>query len=346
MVAPAALAPPTTEPVVMGHMEASSSTLAYSTPHGPDSFARGLSRVGGLHAHAQRPEGQSRQSLVREGLSAAQADAFMVRRHQEEAIASMFVRWLACFACVVCLLYIICLGILAWLVAEWCSFAGSQWFWQWGEPGAFQPGCNVPIKAWVIVLFCFSILSIIKSTWLGKKLMGCLCCWPLDTPPPESPPMRVKLFELLYPLVFVVWDILGVHWVNCADEECVKHHRSFLRAILGFCCVHIALAVVIYINVIGFATCLRFLLRSGVIKSPLAAPKGSLERSTRPLKASDLELASSPTCPICLDDFNEKSQVVMTRTCRHAFHSQCLQDWLDVNRNCPLCRHDLALQEA
>eukprot|EP00415_Alexandrium_ostenfeldii_P000735 UN0735 len=256
----------------------------------------------------------------------------MVRRHQEEAISTMFVRWLACFACVVCLLYIICLGILAWLVAEWCSFAGSQWFWEWGEPSAFQPGCNVPIKEWAIVLFCFSILSIIKSSFLGKKLLSCICCWPMETSPPESPPLRVKLFELLYPLVFVVWDILGVHWVTYADQACIKHHKSFLRAILGFCCVHIALAVVIYINVIGFATCLRFLLRNGVIKSPMAAPKGSLERSTRPVLVTDPLLESSPSCPVCLEDFNDKLSIVMTRSCKHAFHTRCLQEWLDVNR--------------
>uniref|UniRef100_A0A7S0ASQ1 RING-type domain-containing protein n=1 Tax=Pyrodinium bahamense TaxID=73915 RepID=A0A7S0ASQ1_9DINO len=340
----------TPEPVLVGASSAASSsspTLIASTPMGePSTMSRSLSRVGGLTTHAQPAQGQSRQVLVQRGFSTAQADAFMVRRHQEETIANMFVRWLACFACVVCLLYIVCLGILAWLVAEWCNFAGSQWFWQWGDPDAFQPGCNVPVKEWVIVLFCFSILSIIKSTFLGKKLLSCLCCWNMEGMPTEPPPLRVKMFELLYPLVFVVWDILGVHWVSYADQTCVEHHRSFLSAILGFCCVHIALAIVIYINVIGFATCLRFLLRSGVIKSPMAAPKGSLERSTQPIQASDPGLAAHPACPICLEDFNDKLPIVQTRSCKHAFHTQCLQEWLDVNRNCPLCRHDLAMQEA
>jgi len=275
-----------------------------------------------------------------------QADAYLVRRHQEETIANMFLRWLACFACVVCLLYIICLGILAWLVAEWCNFAGSQWFWQWGSPDAFQPGCNAPVKEWVIVLFCFSILSIAKSSFLGKKLLSRLCCWPLDEPPQEPPPLRVKLCELLYPMVFVLWDILGVHWVRCADQSCVDNHRSFLRAIVGFCVVHVALAVVIYINLIGFATCLRFLLRLGIIKSPMAAPEGSLERSTQPISFSDLESESSLACPICLEDFNEKLPILQTKSCKHAFHTQCLKEWLDVNRNCPLCREDLAIQEA
>ena len=46
------------------------------------------------------------------------------------------------------------------------------------------------------------------------------------------------------------------------------------------------------------------------------------------------------TCPICLDDFNKHSTVVVLE-CRtkHVFHSICLDRWITQEHNtCPVCR--------
>ena len=35
-------------------------------------------------------------------------------------------------------------------------------------------------------------------------------------------------------------------------------------------------------------------------------------------------------------------EILRTLKCQHYFHRPCLKDWLQVNRDCPLCREDLA----
>ncbi|TNV82168.1 hypothetical protein FGO68_gene16731 [Halteria grandinella] len=47
-------------------------------------------------------------------------------------------------------------------------------------------------------------------------------------------------------------------------------------------------------------------------------------------------------CPICLEDLNKASQCNISLPCdsqrRHTFHEKCLQDWLKMKHECPLCK--------
>ena len=43
-----------------------------------------------------------------------------------------------------------------------------------------------------------------------------------------------------------------------------------------------------------------------------------------------------PTCAICLQQFSI-GDYVSTTSCRHNFHQQCIQRWLQLKRICPLC---------
>lgn len=43
-------------------------------------------------------------------------------------------------------------------------------------------------------------------------------------------------------------------------------------------------------------------------------------------------------CPICL---KELEQFKVFLPCGHAFHSDCILDWIDNKRNCPMCRFPL-----
>jgi len=46
---------------------------------------------------------------------------------------------------------------------------------------------------------------------------------------------------------------------------------------------------------------------------------------------------SSP-CPICLVSVGLGDDVAQMQ-CGHTFHSCCIYGWLDIKRNCPMCRH-------
>lgn len=43
------------------------------------------------------------------------------------------------------------------------------------------------------------------------------------------------------------------------------------------------------------------------------------------------------TCAICLDDMVN----IKITPCGHVFHHKCLNDWVKVKNNCPICRREL-----
>lgn len=53
----------------------------------------------------------------------------------------------------------------------------------------------------------------------------------------------------------------------------------------------------------------------------------------------DPKLHQESTCAICASDF-ESGQALIPLPCdsRHLFHSFCIQRWLNINSNCPICR--------
>ncbi|XP_011408058.2 PREDICTED: RING finger and transmembrane domain-containing protein 1-like [Amphimedon queenslandica] len=57
-----------------------------------------------------------------------------------------------------------------------------------------------------------------------------------------------------------------------------------------------------------------------------------------PLKKDELLESCESTCPICQDEFNAP---IMLR-CRHVFCENCVLQWFDRERTCPLCRASIA----
>ncbi|CAA6667000.1 unnamed protein product [Spirodela intermedia] len=53
---------------------------------------------------------------------------------------------------------------------------------------------------------------------------------------------------------------------------------------------------------------------------------------------------SSPDCAVCLSRFHPHDQLRLLPSCRHAFHSTCIDTWLRSSLSCPLCRSSI-LQE-
>jgi hypothetical protein len=49
-------------------------------------------------------------------------------------------------------------------------------------------------------------------------------------------------------------------------------------------------------------------------------------------------------CPICLSTFETGEEVSIATICHHAYHSQCLNQWLSRSTTCPYCRQDVMVQ--
>ncbi|KAI7879441.1 hypothetical protein K492DRAFT_195950 [Lichtheimia hyalospora FSU 10163] len=48
-------------------------------------------------------------------------------------------------------------------------------------------------------------------------------------------------------------------------------------------------------------------------------------------------------CPICQDELFIKGKETLRLTCRHAFHRECIQGWLDRSSTCPYCRQTVSI---
>ncbi|KAJ6818978.1 uncharacterized protein M6B38_404760 [Iris pallida] len=150
---------------------------------------------------------------------------------------------------------------------------------------------------------------------------------------------------------------------------CGDRHRSFsyspsiliIAAILAFATVAIA----------SIHLLLRFLSRHSRSSAPFIGALSSSSSSSSATSAADssddrlqkeedtksvvdsLPLfslssaagAKSPSsldCAVCLSPFEPCDELRLLPSCRHAFHSQCIDTWLRSTLSCPLCRSSIA----
>jgi len=55
------------------------------------------------------------------------------------------------------------------------------------------------------------------------------------------------------------------------------------------------------------------------------------------MKYKDIKNKKEKTCSICLDHYENNSDVSIT-PCIHFYHQTCIEKWLENNSNCPYCR--------
>lgn len=59
------------------------------------------------------------------------------------------------------------------------------------------------------------------------------------------------------------------------------------------------------------------------------------------VKTAKEHFHTASSCPICLADFQPRERISSCKeslSCKHVFHTECLQMWLFKNESCPICR--------
>ncbi|KAK0585719.1 hypothetical protein LWI29_032975 [Acer saccharum] len=46
-------------------------------------------------------------------------------------------------------------------------------------------------------------------------------------------------------------------------------------------------------------------------------------------------------CPVCLSVFSDGEDIKQLSACKHSFHANCIDQWLNSHSNCPICRADV-----
>lgn len=120
------------------------------------------------------------------------------------------------------------------------------------------------------------------------------------------------------------WYIIGFHWLQqcpqCKDLSPLLYYTCYTLLILGFIAfIGPLIAIVALLILVHY---IKPTLKTISFKSVDDVPDGN----TR--------------CVICYENYSEGCTVKFL-PCEHHFHSECIDEWLNVQDNCPLCKKSI-----
>ncbi|XP_062190737.1 E3 ubiquitin-protein ligase CIP8-like [Phragmites australis] len=80
------------------------------------------------------------------------------------------------------------------------------------------------------------------------------------------------------------------------------------------------------------------LFSSGVSGGGVPPASKSAIAALKEVKAGEDGVGPLGDCAICLDGVEDAAKEM---PCGHQFHGECLERWLGLHGNCPVCRHEL-----
>jgi hypothetical protein len=280
----------------------------------------------------------TRESLGEQGIHGSEADIILVRRNEEEVLMQNFRMWIKCFSIVVCLLTPAMLGIMIWMMVEWMQHRRDE--------------CDVPLQMWCQVVSVIVIFNatVNRPSRHGSLIVRLFCAWEPDPSAQRRPPWRVRLYNAVVASFIFGWNVYGLSLIITSQSGplgCSERATGLFAAVKVYVAVNLTFTVFFYVNMIGISRVLSLMMRRGMLHTSMAAPKGTLDNQTEDVPPNDKVLSDQATCSVCLEDFPASGEGVRRmKACGHIFHRQCLQNWLNTARTCPICRHDLVAGEA
>jgi hypothetical protein len=208
------------------------------------------------------------------------------------------------------------------------------------EGGAFNPGQHgLPLITWLFMAFILAdIYQIIVISILNLLARG------LGSQVPTEFKMHVCGSALAAFILFCL-DLAVLYWIAQSTAALVVDERG--DVFFAVTLFHLSISLCVHMNVVYLQDLLRSEDMARRLSRSKGAPEGALERNTETVEPNDGILEEAPQCAVCLQDFDlsgsyaDGERILKTKLCRHVFHKECLERWLQQNRTCPLCRTDL-----
>lgn len=213
---------------------------------------------------------------------------------------------------------------------------------QWVYDAHRDDACDQPLALMLRVLYVITAVHAFQ-----KEIIKHILCYSMLRDGPVEP-CSVLLFRRASLVVTVLWPVAAT-WMLVQVHNCSLELKMAVRILTAY----YALVALVALIVPGcFLSVLLCLIRRGLIRLPRnrhAAPDDLIEQL--PKVQYDPTIfdddggpgCHSAACPICFDSFSIDRSITRTfcRPSGHAFHTDCLQGWLQCARTCPLCRLDL-----
>jgi len=269
------------------------------------------------------------EDAAEQGVPPAQSSRAVASR-EHEVVNQIFGTWICCFSGTVCVMFPTALGIFGWALVEYIRYNHVD--------------CDAPLKTWFLT---YVTVYVTHNLGLAKCVAACFCGWP-DAQNPRPTPLLLKLYNVSVPIFLFMWNCLGLYWVlsdgsGSENPPCREAAPGLYNAVKVKIIFNIFAICFFLVYLIGPMSVLIFAIRHGFLHSPHAAPKGTIDKVTTCVSKDDPAVLESAECSICMVGFQDSDLPIIKTNCNHIFHKDCLKNWLErFNRNCPLCRKDLA----
>ena len=152
----------------------------------------------------------------------------------------------------------------------------------------------------------------------------------------------VSRFRDIIDILGMAWYLCGNWWVlssqTCQDTCPAVYYTGFIAVIVNFFILSCPLVV------FAFVFCLLPRLFPTVARlngQQVGAAQGRIDKlELGSFLEADVQEGGCCSCAICLVDYAEKDEL-RRLPCRHGFHRHCVDQWLRINKCCPLCMQDI-----
>jgi hypothetical protein len=130
--------------------------------------------------------------------------------------------------------------------------------------------------------------------------------------------------------ILVGWNYL-CNWVDCTVWELfviLPTKMDELTLTMKIIVIHMVFSVCL-----GIAALLFFLHK--------LFPKKRKDKQIECITSNCFELATLADCDVCCICNEENTQNSVVTPCKHYFHNDCIEQWIEMNATCPMCRFDL-----